>query len=289
MTHHLYSTVLKLSPLTAGRLPATVGRLAQAAFLDLIRSIDPNLSAALHVENQRRPYTVSPLRQTGRLRNGQFTVQAGQPVWLRCTLLTDQLFATFSQFLLNPPRGQLPGLQLGEVPLAITEMLTTPGSDEWAGYTSLSDLLNRWQQPDDSSHTIGLNFASGVVFSRNSDKAGMGKFMEFFPTPEMFFGSVEARWRELTNLPSPMTNKELREYARETVVVSQFDMKTTLGHYWGKPQIAGVGTITYELRHTANREMVGFFNLLADFAFYSGVGAKTALGLGQVRRIKNEE
>ena len=54
MTQHLYSTVLKLSPTAEGRIPTTQGRLGQAAFLNLIRSIDPNLSAALHAENERR-------------------------------------------------------------------------------------------------------------------------------------------------------------------------------------------------------------------------------------------
>ncbi len=285
MTQHLYSTILKLTPQAAGRIPATAGRLGQAAFLNLIRTIDPTLSAALHAKNQRRPYTVSPLLNIGQPKNGYFTLSAGQPVRLRCTLLTDQLFTTFSQYLLNPP-GRLPTLQLGNLTFTITEMLTTPGSDPWAGYTSLADLTRRWQPPIEPSHKINLDFASGVIFSRSSNKAGLGKFMEFFPTPDMFFGSVEARWRQLTHLPSPMTNKELREYVHETVVISKFNVKTKLHHYWGNPQIGGIGQITYELRDTANTQMTGFLNVLADFAFYSGVGAKTTMGMGQVRRIE---
>jgi CRISPR-associated endoribonuclease Cas6 len=287
MTQHLYSTVLKLSPTAAGRIPTTQGRQVQAAFLNLIRAIDPDLSAALHVENQRRSYTISPLREVRQPHNGHYKIEAGRTVSLRCTLLTDQLFTTFTRYLLNPPHGRLPTLQLGELTLAITEMLTTPGSDTWAGYTSLNDLLNRWQQPAKADYKISLEFGSGVAFSSSSNKDGMGKFMEFFPSPEMFFGSVEARWRKLTGLSSPTSNKELRDYARETVVVSSFNMRTVLNHYWGNPQPGGIGRITYELRDVDNHQMVGFLNLLADFAFYSGVGAKTAMGMGMVRRIEN--
>jgi CRISPR-associated endoribonuclease Cas6 len=290
MTQHLYSTVLKLNPTAPGNIPPTQGRLAQAAFLNLVRSIDPDLSAALHADNQRRPYTISPLLgNNGRLHNGN----PHQPVWLRCTLLTNQLFSAFTQFLLmqneelRTKNWGAPVLQLGQTTFAVTEMLTTPGSHPWAGYTSLVDLCQQWQNspPNAAAHKIKLHFAGGVVFSRSSNKDGMGKFMEYFPYPEMFFGSVEARWRELTGLPTPMSNKELREYARETIVVSAFDMKTALHHYWGQPQPGGAGRITFELRDTANAPMTAFLNTLADFAFYSGVGAKTAMGMGQVRRV----
>jgi CRISPR-associated endoribonuclease Cas6 len=47
-----------------------------------------------------------------------------------------------------------------------------------------------------------------------------------------------------------------------------------------------VGRVTYHLKDRQNWEMHRQLNLLADFAFYSGVGAKTAMGMGQVRRIE---
>lgn len=295
----LYATILRLAPIADGVLPASQGRLVQGAFLDLIRSIDPGLSAALHAENRRRPYTLSTLFGAGRSHKGRIKLQAGQILLLRFTLFGSDLFTAFSQFLLmkneewrmkKGGRG-LPVLRLGKIELAITEMQTTPGSDGWTGYTRLNDLCRRWQHDPlpEAAARIRLEFASGVMFSRSSNKKGLGRFLEFYPSPEMFFGSVEARWRELTGLPSPLTNQELREYARDTIVVSNFNLRTEQRHYWGKPQIGGRGHITYELRDTANRELTGFLNLLADFAFYSGVGAKTTLGMGQVRRVKNEE
>jgi len=282
----LYSTVLKLTPTTAGQIPTTQGRLIHGAFLELIRTIDPGLSAALHVENRRRPFTLSQLHGVGRARKGQVRVRAGQALWLRFTLLSSRLFTTFTRFLLDPPGGSLPVLRLGQIEFAISEMLTTPGSHPWAGYTTLDELSRKWQNgsPAEAVHKIEMDFASGLFFSRSSDKDGMGRFLEFYPSPEMLFGSLAARWGQLTGRPAPMDNRELRQYARETVVVSAFNFKTILCRYWGQPQIGGVGWIGYELRDRDCPELAGFFNLLADFAFYSGVGAKTAMGMGQVRR-----
>lgn len=290
-----YSTVVTLMAVADGYIPATAGRLAHGAFLDIIRSVDSGLSAALHEKNQRRPYTLSQLHGLGRAYSGHSRVRAGQELRLRFTLLHSDLFTTFTRYLLSPPlprpgvKGDGPTLRLGGINAAITEMLTTPGSDPWAGYTTVNDLCRKWQAApaDEVAGKITIEFASGVVFSRSSDKNGMGKFMEFFPAPDMFFGSLAARWCELTGLPAPLDNKALREYAKETVVVSAFDIKTTLCHYWGNPQIGAIGWVAYELKDRSNPELNRFLNLLADFAFYSGAGAKTAMGMGQARRIKN--
>ncbi len=294
----LYATVVNLTATHGGHLPATQGRLAQAAFLDIIQSVDPALSAALHVKNRRRPYTVSPLRGLGRAdRAGQRRVKPGDNVWLRFTLLGSELFTTFTQFLLmrnedlrikNGGRSG-PGLRIGEVDFGISEMLTTPGSHDWAGYTDLAALQQQWTSASALPRRITLEFASPTAFSRHSDKNGMGKFMEFFPSPAMLFGSLAARWNELLGPGGPLIfdKKAIRDYAEETVVVGMYKMEARQFRYWGRPQIGAVGRVTYHLRDKRERAMVCLFNLLADFAFYSGVGAKTAMGMGQVRRIGN--
>lgn len=278
----LYSTVMKLAPQANGLLPATQGRLAHGAFLDVVRTVDPGLSAALHEKNQRRPFTVSPLWGLDRPKNGQIRVKAGQEVWLRFTLLHSALFTTVARYLLAPSLSW-PTLRLGELDFVITEMVTTPGVHPWAGYISAMELGQYWQTvpPAAVPNKITLEFPSGVVFSRSSDKDGLGKFMEFFPSPELLFGSVVAMWNEHTRLP--FDKQAIREYARETVVVSAFDMKTKRFQYWGQPQIGAVGEVTYHLKDMSD-PLCRVLNMLATFAFFSGVGAKTAMGLGQVRR-----
>jgi CRISPR-associated endoribonuclease Cas6 len=294
-TQTLYSTVVKLTPLAHGTIPATQGRLAHGAFLDLIRSVDPALSEVLHQKNQRRPFTVSPLQGLRRAQKGQVRVRAGEELWLRFTLLNSDLFTTLTRYLLtNTPyaagprnaQSPYPSLRLGEITFAITELLTTPGSHAWAGYTPVAGLGEKWQTtpPDRLDRKIGLELASGTMFSRSSNKNGMGKFLELLPTPEMVFGSLAAMWNDHTGLE--LDKQALRDYAAETVVVSRFDIKTRLFYYWGNPQIGAVGRITYELKDKHDQAMIRTLNMLADFAFYSGLGAKTTMGMGMVRRTK---
>lgn len=286
----LYSTVVMLVATQGGTMPATQGRLAQAAFLDIIRGVDPDLAEALHVKHQRRPYTVSPLQKAGGpIRNGQITIRSGQAVWLRFTLLGSDLFATFLRHFLTPMSArQFPTLRLGTLDFALGDILTTPGSHEWANYTTLEDLCQRWPAvPDKSAQRITLNFASPTVFSRNSDKDGMGKFMEPWPSPPMLFGSLAARWNDF--MPMPVDKQAVRDYATETVVVGHYQMEARTYRYWGNPQIGAVGQVTYLLKDKRDADMIRTLNLLADYAFYSGVGYKTAMGMGQVRRIMNYE
>lgn len=51
----------------------------------------------------------------------------------------------------------------------------------------------------------------------------------------------------------------------------------------GAPLIGGVGRATYTALG-GDRYWLATIQMLADFALYSGVGVKTTIGLGQVRR-----
>jgi CRISPR-associated endoribonuclease Cas6 len=288
----LYSTVVKLAPTAAGHIPVTAGRLAHGAFLDLIRSVDPELSATLHAANQRRPFTVSPLRGLDRVRNGQQPIRQGQDIWLRFTLLSSELFATFTRYLLDPQlyrngrNPAYPTLQIGDIPFMITEMLTTPGSHAWAGYATVEqlrqELATAAEQRAAALREIKIQFASPTVFSLGDDKDGLGKRMEPFPTPKLFFGSLASIWREV--LPPDLTPKLVEEYVEKTVVVGLYKMQSRMVRFWGQPQIGAEGTVTYILRDKAHPQLTQLLNLLAELGFYSGVGAKTAMGMGQIRR-----
>jgi len=52
----------------------------------------------------------------------------------------------------------------------------------------------------------------------------------------------------------------------------------------GAPLIGGIGRATYSALG-GDRYWLATMQMLADFAFYSGVGVKTTSGMGQVRRV----
>jgi CRISPR-associated endoribonuclease Cas6 len=277
----LYSTVVRLVAVQNGTLPATQGRLAHAAFFDIIRSVDPALADTLHAGHQRKPFTVSPLYGLKKAQGGRVALRQGRGAWLRFTLLGGELFAAFTRrFLVGEAR---PAIRIGEIDFAVTEVLTMPGSHPWAGYTTLDALQERWESErlGSAAQSVTLQFASPTVFSRGT-RDGLGKWMEPFPTPVLLFGSLAAAWNRVS--PQPLDKAAVRAYAEETVVVGLYRMASKMMQYWGQPQIGAVGTVTFLLRGRRDHEMIRALNTLADFAFYSGVGYKTTMGMGQVRR-----
>ena len=135
----LYSIVLILTPTRETTIRATVGHQAHAAFLRTVRKADPALAEVLHAPNlPTRPFTVSPLQGVPRAHDGQVRLAAGQDYWLRFTVLYPPLFERFmARFLEGKGR---PILRLGRTVLLIKEILSTPGSHPWAGYTSWARL-----------------------------------------------------------------------------------------------------------------------------------------------------
>ena len=55
------STLISLIPETDVTLRPTMGHHAHAAFLDIIRQSNPDISKKLHAQSALKPFTVSPL------------------------------------------------------------------------------------------------------------------------------------------------------------------------------------------------------------------------------------
>src|SRR5205085_2910661 len=98
-------------------------------------------------------------------------------LWLRFTILDERLFQVFVQrFLMGADR---PTLRLSQVQFGIAEVLTTPGSHPWAGYTSARALLDGQRETARAETgldtSLALEFASPTAFSLGGDG---GKRME---------------------------------------------------------------------------------------------------------------
>lgn len=266
----LYSSIIHLHVLRDGGLPQTQGRFALSAFLGLVEQVDPALAQTLHDAPSGKPFTVSQLRGLPDPRDGEIRVRAGQACWLRVTLAGEELFGVFVKRFLQG--GAQPTIRLGQVELAVSEVLTSPGSHPWASYTTVDDLLANAKPVD----TITLEFASPTSFSLGDNR------VEVMPRPELIFGTLHKKWAAWCgqDLSQPLNREWLREYA----LVSDWRMQSRMLRYGPQAQIGSEGQITFRL-FEAEREARTLLNILADFAFYAGVGRKTTQGMGQVRRI----
>lgn len=269
----LFSSLIRLHALTAGALPQTQGHFALAAFLDIVQQVDPALSAELHDGKANKPFTLSqlnglPARGKG---SGETHLRAGHECWLRVTLAGEALFGTFTRRFL---RGEArPTVRLGAMEFGVSEVLTAPGSHQWAGYTTTEALLAGARDED----LIALEFASPFSFSLGDNRA------EIRPQSDLIFGGLQKKWAQWCGLPLPAPAPD-REWLRERALIADWEMRSRMMRFGGQMQLGSVGWAVFRL-FNAEADTRRALNALADFSFFAGIGRKTTQGMGQVRRM----
>jgi CRISPR-associated endoribonuclease Cas6 len=278
----LYSIVLVLTPTRRTTVRATVGDQAHAAFLRTVQESDPALAEALHFPNlPARPFTVSPLLGVGPARDGQVDLSPELDYFLRFTVLYPLIFERFmARFLHGEGR---PVVRLGHALLLIKEILVTPGSHPWAGYTSWTQLAAE-ARPEPE---IVLDFTSPTAFGFGQKE--WGKKVVVLPQPDLVFGSLARTWNNLAPPHLQVDRDALLAYLEEHAVVKRLaGLETKMLHFSRAPQVGFVGRVTYGLM-AENEPARCQLDALADFAFYAGVGMKTTMGMGQCRKMNNEQ
>ena len=300
----LYSSLFRLAPLRDTTLPVNQGRQIHAAFLDLIRQSDPELSEALHDVNERKPFSVSML-EGGRNDGRTIWLREGEPCWLRFTLMGRRMFGALNQGLLA---ARQPRLRIQQTELALAEVLTTNGAHPWSGSTTAEVLVT--QAGADREITLQFHTPTSFEWQRREKKS---RQLEL--SPVFVFGNLADKWMkmgcdEALNL-ADWANKlalmgvvastrpdgkqanatdALREVFDAYIGVSRMhDVNTHELRYHGEPFIGTTGTFTYEIfgQSELAQEVAHVVNVLANAALYFGVGSKTTHGMGQTRRLKN--
>ena len=102
------------------------------------------------------------------------------------------------------------------------------------------------------------------------------------PLPRFVFGNLARTWREMTGEDNV---RAVEEYAEANLIFGNFDLKTESAIIENKPHPGAVGKFEYLLIDKTDQPLARGLNLLADLAFYSGLGRKTPQGMGQVCRL----
>lgn len=277
MEQHLHALVIKLIAQQSGVLPGSVGELAHAAFYAAVQAVDPVLSAQMHDAQGRSAFSLSPLYGYWRTPSDrQIHVSQGQEAWLRLGVLDDRLFAVFMQHLLTNSR---PSIRLGDVHFAISEVLGSPGSHPWVGYTTLQALAALDATPE----AWVLQFESPTAI-RWGDADNRARRMEVFPQPRMAIAGLRSRWDKLTG---DSWGKAFEEWVERNVLVSRiWRWETQHFPYQNQRYVGGLGRLEYRLLDKSNSANVAHMNRLLHLAFYTGIGYNTTHGFGQVRLLE---
>jgi CRISPR-associated endoribonuclease Cas6 len=104
-----------------------------------------------------------------------------------------------------------------------------------------------------------------------------GKYDTTLPTRECVFNSLLSRWNKYSGI-------EFSQLAIDTIFPSAFKINTQILADSRSKFIGIVGEISYRILEDIEPQAIKQINALADFALYAGVGRKTTMGMGMIRR-----
>lgn len=303
-----YALLLRLRPLQQGTLMPFSGELVHGAFLNWLRTAAPDVATWLHDGQKRRFFTCSSLQFSGprpRLlhaerENIHLPLDPQQTYTVRLTLLLDELFPLFYNALMQFSASETgaastPFIQIGKQRFLLEEAVFT--SDEPAdriGFTSLSALVDQAKALRVGKATfLTLEFASLTTFNRGTSKGRYGSHQAMLPLPLFVFQNLLKRWEDVASPElAPLVQKDcVEQYLQEDgVIIVDYDLKAHQVKFTTHVQRGCIGTCTYQLRAAGEQPTPDApltpgqqIYLLAQLAFYCGVGYKTAMGLGQTR------
>lgn len=267
--------ILTLYPQEQVCVSPHLGRFTHAALLRLIAEADAALAERLHDDDRSKPFTVSNLLglPTSTPRGTPVTVTPEQRYDLRLTLLTHELEA-LAQTWTPECIGTL---DLEGTAWQVERICRTTEEHAWAGNAGYEELAGTVLRCIDQQPTRWpFEFAAPVTFRQR----GMN---QPFPTPDLVFGSLLDKWNATAPLALP---DEVRRFALECLATSHLNLRSVAEPTKDRAlQVGSVGRCTYVATHR-DRYWLSCIEVLAHFAFYSGVGAGTARGLGRARLIE---
>lgn len=304
----LYALSIKLRPLERGTLMPFSGELIHAAWLDWLRTAAPEVATMLHDGNQRRLFTCSSLQfplPWQRIReaehdNHPLPLDPAKVYTIRLTLLLGELFPLFYSSLMSTSikteaTGTQPFMRIGQQAFLLEGVISSPESaSSWAGYTSFGELVERaraWRCR--KVEELEIEFATLTTFHRGNANSPYGKHYALLPYPQYIFPWLARRWQELAppELASTIQEERIERYIEaDGMVIEDHALHTHRVQFSRHPQRGFLGACTYSLRGPDEADIPSGqlsvrqqIVLLSQLAFYTGVGYKTTMGMGQVR------
>jgi len=288
----MYALLLKLRPLQQGTLMPFSGELVHGALLNWLRAAAPDVATWLHEGQKRRLFTCSSLHFSQPMQpslkaereNIHLPLNPMKTYTVRLTFLLGELFPLFYNALMQSKASEaeatsVPFIRLGK---------------QWTNFTSPTSLIEKAEHMRFSTDTLlTLEFGSLTAFSRGHSRTGYGMHHMIFPLPQLVFQNLLRRWEDIVPaaLADVIHKERIEQYLQEDGVVAiDYDLTAHHVHFTTHLQRGFLGTCTYQLRGPDEKTgsdspltLKQQIYLLAQLAFYCGVGHKTAMGLGQTR------
>lgn len=257
--NQLQSFVIELGAAKQGNPPATLGRAIHGCILNWLGSVNSDLANQIH-ESEVSPFCLSGLIGNRRKPHSL----EGDNFFLRVSVLQQNLI---SPLLTAIEQQERENLILGKFPFVIRQVYSVPESHNLTRLTDFYSLAIYSPTMND----IQLKFLSPTSFKQ---KQGI----QTFPLPELVFNSLRRKWNYFA--PEELHFPEIEW----TALVSAYDLKTHALKLKNSSEIGCQGWVKY---HFCEPEQARIASILANFAFFAGVGRKTTMGMGQTKLLIN--
>lgn len=149
-------------------------------------------------------------------------------------------------------------------------------------FTPISLEVTRHSYADILNHSYalltadeyGMEFLTPTAFRQQTESY-------LFPEPQMLFRSLLERWNHFA--PTPL-DEGLLDWVRQYLWPARYKLETSSISWSKGHQIGFVGQVRYVLRRATNvpGEVRQSLSALLALAYFSGVGIKTTMGMGEV-------
>lgn len=259
------SIMVGLSAKSEVTLRGLGGEALHGLFFNILRRNSTEIASELHKQEEQKPFTISPLLEGHELKGGYSVISPTREVTFRLTMLNEEMFAaTISPLFLIMAEERI--LYLSRKPITIGSVDLCEEK-----LTSFPKIL-----ADALPHPkVTLEFITPTSFK-------VSGVQSLFPDPKLVFSSLLRRWNAFSETKLP--EEYIKSFA--SIKVSSYNLHTELVHFSRYKMIGFKGRTEFELPKDLGEPFQRVVNALADFAPYAGVGVKTAMGMGQTKRIK---
>lgn len=195
-----------------------------------------------------------------------------EPYHLRVTLLSAELEQIATDWTL----AVLAPLDLDGLAWRITARANSSAEHSWAGSASYQELAQPLlSRPNQLPSVWTFQLASPITFRQRGLNVPL-------PLLDLVFGSLLEQWNASSELALP---DEVRRFAAECPAINRYELRSVASPTsGGVVQIGAVGRCSFRAINL-DRYWRACIDVLARFAFFSGIGASTTRGFGQARLL----
>lgn len=280
-----YAIVIHAFPRTDLPLAHAQGKILHGLFYELLQKASMAKGDEVHSAEGLKPFSTA-LLLSERQRRAEY-LYAGEELKIRFTFLDDSLYPLLARYFLSTLNLSL---DLVHTELTVARILSTQQSgEEWAGCASFEEI---YANASDAEKQFSFHFATPTFFKRGGGPAYPDLIVPL-PLPDLVFSSLLRNWNRFSSSSFVEANL-LKEICSHHLEMTHHRISSQLarlvfsrddGAYRTTTFPGFVGFCSFRLVELHDQGIIKTLNALADFAFFSGVGAKTTMGCGVARRV----